>query len=193
MERKMCHSMRAPLLVGGLSVAVVLGLIKTSPTFGVAEESPAAPVVTLNESANEQLSNELDILKPGELEKIWRVLAVFLILSAVIESALTPLFNWRVFLEHAHNKGLRTPITMVFAFLIVWGYGLDIIRDLLAALGQSVGPRISGQVLTAFLLAGGSSGVYQLLKKWHVRMSDKEREERARGVGKTGRISGGNN
>mgnify|MGYP001614421878 CR=1 FL=1 len=175
MENRICSSTLVSLLVGGLSVAMVVGLIRTSPTFAAA--APAAPAAASAENTAEQIPK--DILKQAELEGVWRVLVVFLILSAVIESALTPLFNWRLFVRHFLNKGLRIPITVLFAILVVRGYDLDIFRDILVALGESAEPRIGGQVLTAFLLAGGSSGVNKLLQTWKIRLSDGERSERA--------------
>jgi len=168
--------MVAPLLVGGLSVAIFLGLIKTKPTFGAA--APAAvPAAAPAENTAEQIPK--DILKQAELEGVWRVLVVFVILSAVIESALTPLFNWRQFVMRFDKKSLRTPITMVFAILIVRGYDLDIFRDILVAIGEPERTGIGGQILTAFLLAGGSSGVNKLLQTWKIRLSDEERSRRA--------------
>jgi len=164
------------MLVAGLSVAMAIGLVVSSVTLAGEEMKPENTVAPA-ENAPEQIPK--DILKQAELEGVWRVLVVFLILSAVIESALTPLFNWRVFVKHFLDKGLRIPITVLFAILVVRGYDLDIFRDILVALGESAEPRIGGQVLTAFLLAGGSSGVNKLLQTWKVRLSDEERSTRA--------------
>jgi len=113
------------------------------------------------------------------MEDVGRVLIVFLVLSVVFEVALTPLFNWRVFMARFENRGVKTPITVILAFIVFWGYGLDIIRDLLVALGKTAEVSVGGQVLTALLIAGGSSGVFQIFTKLQIRPSLDERKEKA--------------
>ena len=113
------------------------------------------------------------------MEAVWQVLVVFLVLSVVFEAALTPLFNWRVFMAHFDGRGFKTPITVVLAFVVFWGYGLDIIKDLLVALGKTAEVSVGGQVLTALLIAGGSSGVFQIFTKLHIRMEPEERKKKA--------------
>lgn len=113
------------------------------------------------------------------MEDIKSVLVVFLILSVVFEVALTPLFNWRVFMARFEGKGYKTPITVVLAFVVFWGYDLDIISDLLVAMNRSAKMSIGGQILTALLIAGGSSGVFQILTKLKIRMEPKDRAAKA--------------
>lgn len=107
------------------------------------------------------------------------VLLVFLVLSVVFEVALTPIFNWRLFMTHLEGRGYKTPITVALAFIVFWGYGLDIISDLLNALGKSAEKSIGGQILTALLIAGGSSGVFQIFTKLKIRMEPEERKAKA--------------
>src|SRR5882672_5318127 len=97
-----------------LAQASLLGLLWATHTEAQAAASPPTPVV------------------PG---RVGEVLLVFLVLSVVFEVALTPIFNWRIFLRYLEGNGWKTPITVVLAFLVFWGYRLDIIRDLLVALG----------------------------------------------------------
>lgn len=66
--------------------------------------------------------------------KIGKILIVFLVLSIVFEVALTPIFNWRFFLQHFEGKGYKTPIIITLAFVVFWSYDLDIVKDLLNAL-----------------------------------------------------------
>ena len=127
--------------------------------------------------------------KPGEapsasptLDKVGQVLLVFLVLSVVFESALTPIFNWRYFLLNFENRGLKTPITVILALLVFWGYGLDIIRDLLNALGYNANKSFGGQLLTALLIAGGSSGVLGIFAKLGIREKPNERQQRVETV-----------
>jgi hypothetical protein len=104
------------------------------------------------------------------MESIGEVLVKFLVLSIVFEVALTPVFNWRIFLRYFDGKGLKTPITIILAFLMFWGYRLDIIRDILVAL-KYTDPGITfwGQVITAMLIAGGSDGVFRIFTKLGIR------------------------
>ena len=67
------------------------------------------------------------------LDKVGSVLLVFLVLSIVFESALTPVFNWRVFRKRFDGKGVKTPIVVILAFVVFWSYDLDIINDILVA------------------------------------------------------------
>jgi hypothetical protein len=111
-------------------------------------------------------------------EKVGEVLLVFLVMSVVFEMALTPIFNWRIFLKHLEGKGWKTPITVALAFLVFWGYKLDIIRDLLVALGYEAQLTFGGQVLTALLVAGGSDGVFRIFRKLYIREDATERKAR---------------
>ena len=137
----------------GLAVAVAIGLI-------------AGPVL-----AAEAGSTNVGV---KELEAIGGVLIVFLVLSVVFEVALTPIFNWRVFLARFDGKGVKTPLTFLIALLVFLNYDLDIVRDVLNALdqkidGKEVGLTVPGQIITALLIAGGSSGIQQIFSKLGIR------------------------
>ena len=70
------------------------------------------------------------------------------------------------------------PITVGIAFLVFWSYNLDIVYDLLVALEYSVVKGVGGQVLTAFLIAGGSEGILEIFRKLKIREERDDREER---------------
>ena len=103
------------------------------------------------------------------MESIGEVLAAFLVLSLVFEMAMTPLFNWRIFKERLGGKGLKTPILLLLAFVTFWGYGLDIVRDCLVALGYEAALTLGGQILTALLIGGGSQGFFELFRRLGLR------------------------
>ena len=115
----------------------------------------------------------------GDMKDVSSVLLVFLVLSVVFEVALTPLFNWRVFMARFEGEGYKTPITVVLAFIVFWRYDLDIISDLLIAMNRPVQMSLGGQILTALLIAGGSSGVFQIFTKLKIRMEPEERQKKA--------------
>jgi len=112
------------------------------------------------------------------MEGVGEVLLTFLVLSAVFEVALTPLFNWRIFLRHFEGKGWKTPITVFMAYVVFWGYGMDIVYDLLTALGYEVSRGFGGQLLTALLIAGGSSGIFQIFRTLKIREDEDSRRTR---------------
>jgi len=118
----------------------------------------------------------------GTLEEVGQVLLVILALSVVFEVALTPVFNWRFFLLHFEGKGAKTPITVILALIVFWGYDLDIIKDLLISLGYTANMTFGGQILTALLIAGGSDGVLRIFTKLGIRnpLERKEKAEEAR-------------
>lgn len=118
-------------------------------------------------------------LEGDKVGNVGKVLFIFLVLSVVFEVALTPIFNWRVFMAHFEERGWKTPITVALAFFVFWSYGLDIISDLLTALGNATAKSLGGQILTALLIAGGSSGVFQIFAKLGIRMNTEERKKKA--------------
>jgi hypothetical protein len=140
---------------------VLLLVVGASPLFG--QDTPSTP----------------NVLPSTELEQVGRVLLVFLVLSVVFEVALTPIFNWRVFLARFEGKGVKTPVAVILAFIVFWGYGLDIISDLLVALNYKAERSFGGQVLTALLIAGGSDGVFRIFTKLNIRDPEARKEKAA--------------
>ncbi|MCF8109449.1 MAG: cell envelope integrity protein TolA [Desulfohalobiaceae bacterium] len=123
-------------------------------------------------------------LSGGDINEIGNVLLVFVVLSVVFEVALTPVFNSRFFLARFEGKGVKIPLTIVLALIVFWGYDLDIIKELLNALGHQTvdGDEIElsfgGQIVTAFLIAGGSDGVFRIFSRIGIR-NPKERKEKS--------------
>lgn len=114
-----------------------------------------------------------------DLEAVGGVLVVFLTLSLVFESAMSVIFNWRWFLARFEGKGIKTPLIIGTAFVVFWGYGLDVVHDLLTALGYQVESNLGGQILTALLIAGGSDGIFRIFARLGIR-SPAERARKAR-------------
>jgi len=111
--------------------------------------------------------------------EVIHILGVFLVLSVVFETALTPVFNWRIFLVYFEGKGVKTPITVVSAFIVFWAHDLDIVKELLKALGYGIhDANLGGRILTAFLIAGGSDGIFHIFTKLGIR-NPEERKQKA--------------
>lgn len=92
-------------------------------------------------------------------------LTMLLVLAILLENALAVIFNWRLFLTYFSAKGTRTLIMIAAAWLLVAGLHIDIIASLMDVyLETAVRSGVETQFLTALILAGGSSGVYSIMK-----------------------------
>ncbi|MCK1335756.1 hypothetical protein IVB38_06840 [Bradyrhizobium sp. 38] len=107
-----------------------------------------------------------------DLSRVAGVLGVILVLVIVLEIGLSTLFNWKYFQEHLQDKGLRTPIAIAVSGYFVYHYQLDTIADLLSSFTDRQVPfarTTPGYFITAFIVAGGSSTVYELFRKFGIR------------------------
>ena len=150
-------------------------------------DQPSEKAVAKTETVSADKSGSALQVSGAAMPDLTSTLLVFLVLSVVFEVALTPVFNWRVFLIYMEGQGLKTPITVILAFLVFWSYNLDIITDLLVALNKlpaTSKPSFGGQVITALLIAGGSNGVFQIFKTLNIREKDKDRQEKVEKVRK---------
>jgi hypothetical protein len=154
-----------------LMALLLVLLLPLAEAHAQAESTPSETAVEA------QMASEADA-RDADLDAVGDVLVVFLVLSLVFESAMSVLFDWRLFLVRFEGKGVKTPIIVGTAFLVFWGYDLDIVYDLLVALGYDVSPTLGGQVLTALLIAGGSGGIFRIFSRLGIR-SPKERERKA--------------
>jgi len=145
---------------------IILILFMSCSISLMAQDSPVNTVSSADSS--------LDSISP----KVGKILIVFLVLSIVFEVALTPIFNWRFFLQHFEGKGYKTPIVIILAFVVFWSYDLDIVKDLLNALDYHAKMSVGGQFLTALLIAGGSDGIFRIFTKLGIR-NPVERKEKA--------------
>jgi hypothetical protein len=91
-------------------------------------------------------------------------LTMLFVLAVLLESALTVIFNWRLYLVIFNSRGVKTLIMLIFAWVAVDQLGIDIMADLL---GSYIEPGPESQPLTKFItaliLAGGSAGVNNLM------------------------------
>jgi hypothetical protein len=95
----------------------------------------------------------------------FKTLFVLFVVAIMLESALAIIFNWRVFLALFDGRGMRTVISVVLALIVTWNFDLDVLSDLIKIYGGggSKGDSTLGKIVTAFILAGGSSGVNNIL------------------------------
>jgi len=106
----------------------------------------------------------------AQLEGVVVVLVYLAVFSIIFEIAVTPLFGWRLYKQYLGGKGWKMPIITALAFVVFWGYEMDIIYAMLNAMGVegSIEKSIGGQALTALLIAGGSKNVHQILNRMKI-------------------------
>ncbi len=122
---------------------------------------------------------------PDHMIELAKILGIFFILSVIFEVALTPIFNCTIFSLYCEGKGYKTPIKVALALLVSLTYGLNILTDVLKALGQKGNfdeepAKIAGQILTALLIAGGSDGIYRIFIRLGLRDPEKRKKEAER-------------
>lgn len=106
----------------------------------------------------------------------------------VVESALAALFNWRVFRIAFNARALKTPIMFCVGLMLVIVTTYDPMREIIAAggipLDAAKGWSLFFQVtlttiLSAMIIAGGSEGIFQLLRKLGIRSPETSPDEAA--------------
>jgi hypothetical protein len=96
-------------------------------------------------------------------------LTMLFVIAVLLENALAVLFNWRVFLAYFSVRGIRPLIMILGAGLIVWILKVDIISALISnyqvneLASKPIASEFPTQLLTTLILAGGSSGVYNIM------------------------------
>jgi hypothetical protein len=91
-------------------------------------------------------------------------LTILFVAAILIENALATLFNWRVFLTYFSLRGVRTIIAIAVSLIVVWTFDLDVVVQLFNAYRSAPSDStLASQVLTALILAGGSSGVHNFM------------------------------
>ena len=102
-------------------------------------------------------------------DSIGHLLTALLIISIFYETALSSIFNWRLFQTVLKDKGAKTPVTIAVAFAVFWHYDLDLFTELLKALGYPQESNLGGKIITALIIAGGSGGVNGLFERLNIR------------------------
>lgn len=167
-------------------ICLIAALMFFCPAFTIAQGNTSTETVSSSSAATgnppattqqNERNTKTEQMNP-DLNAVTGVLIVILVLSVVFEVAMTPIFNWRIFLKYGEGKGWKTPIVIGTGLIVFWSYDIDIIRDLMNSLGQTKDISRGGQLLTALLIAGGSDGVFRIFTKFNIR-NPVERKEKA--------------
>ena len=105
-----------------------------------------------------------------DAEKAGYTLLLILVLAILLETGLSTFFNWRIYLRYLDGFGAKTPIAVVAASVFLFAYDIDAVAKIMSAFGHEPSkPSIPGTVLTALIVAGGSSAVFTLFTKLNLR------------------------
>lgn len=94
-----------------------------------------------------------------------KTLVLLFALAVLLESALAGVFRWRPFAEFLNARAVRPLVAFLLAWWFVRHFDLDLVTALVNGSAQQApkGVNNGGQILTALVLAGGSSGVNAIL------------------------------
>ena len=108
------------------------------------------------ETASQKPTTEIDILLK------------YLLLALLFEAVYSAIFQWSLFLRIPKDLGVRTIVKVGLAWLAIANYpGMNVMHDLAVNLFNSTEDSAKlGQFITALLLAGGSSAIYDIMKRY---------------------------
>jgi hypothetical protein len=96
-------------------------------------------------------------------------LAGLFVVATVMESALTTLFNWRLYREFFNGRAVKTLVMIGVGYSIVNAFQYDVVARIIGFAGGKAEPTISSGILSALVLAGGSAAVFELFKRLGLR------------------------
>ncbi|HEY4943181.1 MAG TPA: hypothetical protein VII56_17250 [Rhizomicrobium sp.] len=100
----------------------------------------------------------------------FKALFELFIIAILVESGLALLFRWKPFLSVFDPAAMNAVVAFLFSFTFVWIFDLDIVSRLFSVYTHSEQkPEFAGQVLTAMIIAGGSSVVNKLFQAFGLR------------------------
>ncbi len=95
--------------------------------------------------------------------QLLRELLGLFVAATVLESALTTIFQWRLYREFFNGRAVKTLVMIAVSFAVVRGFDYDVFARIMGYAGGTGETSPNSQFLSALVLAGGSSAIYQLL------------------------------
>jgi hypothetical protein len=152
-RKKRVTAMRGSSVMGGFIDACR----KLLPVFFLLVISTTRSLGALAQEKNITLEDQV-------YEESFKAIFLLFVLAVILESALALVFNWRPFVENLNSRAVRPLVAFIVALFFVWWFDLDIATALVnATTDANHAPSVPGEVLTALILAGGSSGVNTIL------------------------------
>ncbi|MBN8422172.1 MAG: hypothetical protein J0L73_24875 [Verrucomicrobia bacterium] len=118
-------------------------------------------------AAQNPLTLDNETIYQASLEALTKLFVV----AVLLESGLALLFNWPIFLTTLNRRTWRPVIMFIAALILVWGFDLDIMAQLIAIYNSSPAkdatvtgfPALVSTLISASVLAGGSAGVFNIM------------------------------
>ncbi|MER9133255.1 hypothetical protein [Mesorhizobium sp. M0768] len=107
-----------------------------------------------------------------DITKMGTELAALAVVVVVIESALTTIFQWRVYRMLFNNRAMKTVVMVAVGLTVVIAFHYDIFARMIALVTSATPETWSGKIstaLSALIIAGGSAGVNTLLQRLGIR------------------------
>ncbi|MGO4123850.1 hypothetical protein AB4Z01_05590 [Inquilinus sp. YAF38] len=150
-----------------------LQVIRVGPK-NVLRYTAAADKVNVGEKVDCQIEDEAVVLvdvairnavSEGVYAATAKTLVLLFALAVMLESALACVFRWRPFAEILNPRAVRPLVAFLLSWWLVSYFDLDLVTELVNASSQRAPIDVNngGQVLTALILAGGSSGINSIL------------------------------
>jgi len=126
--------------------------------------------------AQETPTNPLALGDAGIYQHSLTALTILFVVAVLLENALAVLFNWRVFLTFFNLRGVKTLVMIAVSWAAVSVFDINVVAALLAAYNKRPPEtEVLSSLLTALILAGGSSGVHNLMVALGFRDPSRER------------------
>jgi hypothetical protein len=157
------------LRVAGIALAFLSAVLLFSVTPVEAQERKGDKPAATAEKGTRPEAQPNDGTRPpgftGEVyEQSFKVIFALFIIATILESGLAVIFNWRPFIQLFDSRGVKTLVSIAFAYVFVETFDFDAITSLVnlyQPAAYKVGP--AGKFITALVIAGGSAGVNKLL------------------------------
>ncbi|MFG1420294.1 hypothetical protein [Roseixanthobacter liquoris] len=86
------------------------------------------------------------------------------VVATLMESALTAIFNWRLYREFFNGRAVKTLVMAAVGYAVVVTFKYDIFQQIVVLSGGTGAGDGMSRLLSALVLAGGSAAVYELFK-----------------------------
>jgi hypothetical protein len=162
-----------------LQIAALISLMLiaiASATPASAQATPSDhPAPAASDTAAPPPSNEVSLNNPDIYAKSAVALTMLFVLAVLLENAFSVIFNWRVFLTYFSLGGVKTIIMIAISYALVVGCNIDIVAALIKAYTNDAPlGSFPTRFITALILAGGSAGVYNIMRALGYRSGERE-------------------
>jgi hypothetical protein len=141
-------------------------------------QPPAQPAPTNQFTVGAQ-QNLLALGSDDIYKESLAALTMLFVLAVLLENAFTIIFNWRVFLTYFSLRGVKTIIMVLVSLMVVSVFEVDVVASLISQYKTPPTRIVSGflsKFITSLILAGGSSGIYNIMVALGFRNPRREQE-----------------